>query len=219
MKQLIFLVLFFSYFTTNAQKLDIKLKQELDSIYALDQKYRNLMSLKGKQADSLAAILKISKDSLNRYLWDKQSHIDSINILRIEEIIKQYGYPGKTLVGIPTNEAVFYVVQHSSKIKEYIPYIEKAAMAGELPFKNYAMMLDRLLMRERKEQIYGTQIMGFRIGTGEMKMFVWPIKDPENVDSLRKKAGLELSVKDNAKRLDVDYKVITLEEAKKMEGK
>lgn len=84
--------------------------------------------------------------------------IDSLNIHKVEQIIAKYGYPGKTMVGEPENTAVFYVIQHSNKIQKYYPLIEKAGKSGELPFKYTAMMLDRKLSGEGKEQVYGTQV-------------------------------------------------------------
>lgn len=52
---------------------------------------------------------------------------DSLNLIKVEEIIKQYGYPGKSLVGEPTNIAAWYVIQHSSKIGDYLLMIEQEA--------------------------------------------------------------------------------------------
>jgi hypothetical protein len=89
-----------------------------------------------------------------------QTESDSSNVKRVVVIIKQYGYPGKTLVGEPTNEAVFYVLQHSTVIDKYLPLIEKAVKEKQLPFHLYAMMKDRSLMYNKKEQIWGTQAKG-----------------------------------------------------------
>lgn len=58
---------------------------------------------------------------------------DSINIRRIEILILKHGYAGKSLVGEPTNETMWYVIQHSNKIKKYYPLIEKAGIENELP--------------------------------------------------------------------------------------
>ena len=52
--------------------------------------------------------------------YDLMRKIDSINILEIEGIIKQYGYPSKSTVGEPANKAAFYVIQHSNKINKHL---------------------------------------------------------------------------------------------------
>lgn len=206
-----------------SQQINVALKKELDSIYVLDQKYREQMEMaqKPKKADSLAELYQIDKKDLNGRLWHLQSQIDESSIIRVEAIIKEYGYPGLSLVGSPANEAVFYSVQHSDKIDKYLPLIEKAALEKQLPFKLFAMMKDRSLMNHEKEQIYGTQASGFSTlnkatGKAEWTWVIWPIADPENVNKRRKEAGFDQTVEENAKRMEVDYKILTIEEVNKM---
>lgn len=140
---------------------------------------------------------------------------DSINIKKIDKIISKYGYPGKSLVGEPENTSAFYVIQHSNKIKNYFPLIKKAGKKNELPKTLVAMMEDRLLVQQGKEQIYGTQGSGFNTKNG-WTMIIHPIKNPEKVNKLRKKVGFTETVEENAKRLGIDYKVHTLEDVKKL---
>ena len=201
-------------------KLNLPLKHELDSMYVLDQKYRELLSVKldSNRVDSLTRVYGVNKENLTNQIWKIQTLADSSNIKRVVEIIKQYGYPGKTLVGEPTNEAVFYVIQHSSVIDKYLPLIEKAAKEKQLPFHLYAMMKDRSLMYNKKEQIWGTQAKGMTVynkETGKTRwvFFIWPVADPANVNKRRKEAGFPQTVEDNAKRMNLTYKVYTLEQA------
>lgn len=195
------------------------LKRELDSMYTLDQRYRGYLSevLKNQSlADSLMKAFNI-KDNLNGTLWTYQHRIDSLNLVRTEQIIKTYGYPGNSLVGKPTNEATFYIIQHSPKIKTYFPLIRQAAQASELPFHLSAMMEDRLLTEQLKPQLYGTQVACYRLRTdfSKQECFVWPIQNPATVNQRRTKAGFTQSVEDNANRLGVNYKLLTMEEAKR----
>lgn len=224
--QIVFFILFLGLKTQAQQKLNLVLKNELDSIYVLDQKYRHLLSLKNNsiKADSIAAVYQVAKADLDSYLWSKQEKIDASNLVRVEEIIKQYGYPGKTLVGTPANEAVYYVLQHSPKINTYFPLIEQAAKKGELSFQRYATMHDRLLMQAEEEQLYGTQVYGLKHMNPQTKkeewiMFVWPIKNPEMVNKKRQQAGFEQTVEEYAKTFGVDYKIMTLAEVKNMKTK
>jgi len=210
-------------FEVSAQNINTRLKKELDSIYVLDQKYRELISVaqKSKSADSLAKIYKVEKQSLSGHLWSLQTDVDESNMERVEAIVKQYGYPGESLVGAPANEAVFYVIQHSEKIEDYLPLVEKAATQKQLPFRLFAMMKDRYLMQNEKEQIYGTQASGFSAlnkttGKAGWAWVIWPISDPANVNKRRKEAGFDQTVEENAKRLGVEYKVLTIEEVNKM---
>jgi hypothetical protein len=201
-----------------------RLKHELDSIYAVDQKWRSILfdPRVGRQPDSLARALGVTRESLPTYIPGQMLQTDSTNRARIKAILKQYGYPGKTLVGEPTNEAAWYVIQHSPDIDQYLPLIKKAAGKGELPFYLYAQMLDRQLMREGKEQLYGTQAMGYsptNPATGRREAqppFVWPIKDAAGVNARRQKAGFTTTVEQNAATLGIPYRLLTLKDVARM---
>lgn len=200
---------------------NLPLKQQLDSIYTTDQKYREYLSTVGdnpKLQDSLGAAFNVNKDDLVSLLWKKQNEIDSLNLLRVEAIFKQYGYPGKTLVGAPTNESAWYVIQHSPAIKKYFSLISKAGKQKELPFSLVAMMQDRLLSQEDKPQIYGTQVICYppKKQPDHTECFVWPIEKPEQVNKRRKEAGFSDTVEENAKRLGVDYKVLSKAQIKEI---
>jgi hypothetical protein len=197
-------------------KLNLRLKHELDSLYYVDQVYREALFGDKKQhlVDSIAAARQLPVAQVPQRLIGLMVEADSADLRRVEAIVRRYGYPGKTLVGTPTNEAAFYVLQHSNRIPQYLPLIKRAADQGELPFRLYAMMLDRQLMYEGKPQVYGTQGRSYNGQPG----FIWPIEDPAHVNERRKKAGFELSVEDNAKRLDIKYQVLTLEDVRKLPG-
>lgn len=207
-----------------AQKpLNITLKKQLDSILQTDQGIREFVDSEtsSNRKDSLAQILNYPREFLEQNTWMAMQKIDSINIGKVEQIISKYGYPGKTLVGEPSNTAVFYVIQHSDKISKYYPLIEQASKDNELPFKYAALMLDRKLTEEKKEQIYGTQIYMVNAvdpATGKKKPFryVVPVSDPINVNKRRKQAGFDTTVEENALKLGVVYKVYTYEEINKM---
>ncbi|MEZ2339443.1 DUF6624 domain-containing protein [Mucilaginibacter sp. RCC_168] len=218
MKPLILLfLLFMGYTAVGQQKLNLALKKQLDSALVLDQKYREILTLlmDPKQRDSVAKKLSLSAEQANGYYWKLQNKADSANVVFVEDVFKKYGYPGKSLVGEPTNEAAWYIIQHSSKIDKYLPVVKKAADKGELPYRLYAMMLDRQLSNHGQEQIYGTQAVCRPLKNGKnIGCFIWPIKDPSGVNARRKKAGFDQTVEQNAKRLDVDYKVIRIEEVR-----
>ncbi len=200
-------------------KLNLPLKHKLDSIYVLDQKYRAALTAlnSGGKADSIAALFNRPAKGLFMVLLTDMQRVDSLNLVEVQSIIKTYGYPGKSLVGEPTNEAAWYVIQHSSHIQDYINVIEQAAKQKEIPFRQYGQMLDRLLMEEGKEQIYGTQIYSLTAtnkttGKKEMRLFVWPVRNASEVNTLRKKAGFDQSIEAYAKSFGVSYNPMTLAE-------
>jgi hypothetical protein len=211
---LLLFVCFFSLTSSAQSKLNLHLKKQLDSIIVLDQKYRDTLSLlmDPKTREPVAKSLSMTVSKAYNYYGAKQNIADSLNVAFIDGVFKKYGYPGKTLVDTPTNEAAWYVIQHSHKIDQYMPLIRSAAEHGELPFRLYAMMLDRQLMNQGKEQVYGTQVSCRKFKNIKDECIVWPIKDPANVNKRRKKAGFPQTVEQNAQRLDVVYKVYRIEE-------
>jgi len=212
-----------STFLINAQqKVNETLKKELDEIMTVDQGYRMLFDseITPEKKEKLLKDLNIDKEEFEKKSWQLVAEHDSLNMQKIENIIAQYGYPGKTLVGEPTNQAAWYVIQHSTKIGKYLPLIKEAGKKKEIPFTWVAMMEDRYLMNENKEQIYGTQ------GKGEMTKdkdgkqifinFVWPVKDLKNVNKRRKEAGFDSTIEENAQRMfgkDFKFEPYTLQQA------
>jgi hypothetical protein len=179
---------------SDSEKYPGELKSYLDSIMVLDQKYRA---------------------NFNMETWGKQVEIDQQNIVAIDSVIRQYGYPGTSLVGPGTDTAAWYVIQHSERIDEFLPQIQVAAETGELPFRLYAMMLDRSLMNRDLPQKYGTQGMSYFIGTPREFNLIWPVEDPENVNALRKEAGFAQTVEEYTKDLfgeGEEYRRYSLEE-------
>lgn len=217
MKNIALVLLLFVYTGVFAQsKINTRLKKQLDSVMILDQKYRDTLSLLMDpiKQDSMAKSLKLSVKQANGHYWTLQDRLDSLNVVFVEDVFKKYGYPGKSIVDTPTNKVAWFIIQHSPKIHQYIGMMKMAADENELPFHLYAMMLDRDLMNEGKEQIYGTQISCQKFKKIKDQCIVWPIKDPANVNERRKKAGFPTTVEQNATRLDVTYRVIKIEDVK-----
>ena len=218
------LLLFVFGFCRAQGTIDEDLKKELDGIYKSDQILREYIDSETTDSRKLQILNETgySRDDLaNGKVYMIMNTRDSINLIRIEEIIAKYGYPGKTLVGEPTNETAWYVIQHTNKIANYFPMIQEAGASNEIPFTMVAMMHDRLLMQEVKEQLYGTQGAGMYIlnptsGKKEFWHYIWPIQNAESVNELRKEAGFTSTVEENAKRMGIVYKRYTLEEIKQL---
>jgi hypothetical protein len=227
MKNNILILIVISIITLNCNsqtKINQTLKTELNQIHFLDQIYREYIdnATTKERRNEIAKLTNQNPEYLRKNIFGIIPKTDSINFVKIEKIIAKYGYPGKTLVGEPENTTAFYVIQHNpDKIPQYYPIIEVAGKKGEIPFRLSAMMLDRKLANEGKEQIYGTQVYGKKIlnkETGEQEFFsyVVPIKDPENVNKLRKEAGFESTIEENAKDLGIEYKKYTYDELSKI---
>lgn len=195
--------------------LDIDVKERLDSIAVLDQKYRKLLQTEDRdERVALGKEMGLSEAEATGDLWKMQSIIDSVNMIYVEKVFNDRGYPGKTMVGEPSNTAAWSVLQHNpEKIPQYFPLIKRAGEEGELPMKLVAMMEDRYLMNENKPQVYGTQ---GRVENNDER-FIWPIKDAANVNKRREEAGFDETIEAYAKSLfgeDFEYKPLTMEEIK-----
>ncbi|WP_353780210.1 BT_3928 family protein [Winogradskyella sp. 3972H.M.0a.05] len=179
-------------------KLNFELKRQLDSVLVEDQRYRANSTME---------------------TWGKQMAIDSTNALLIKDIIEAHGYPGKSLVGEPTNTAAWYVIQHSNMIEDYLPAIKDAAKSGELPKRLAAMMEDRHLMYKGEPQIYGTQGSSYGYNSDNPLSLIWPIADFENVNKRRQEVGFDTTIEEYSKQLygdDFEFKNYTIEEVNKI---
>lgn len=134
----------------------------------------------------------------------QMQNVDADNQVKLNVILDQYGWIEQSKIGKKAAEAFFYIVQHSDKalMEKWFPEFKRLASIGEADKTACAMMEDRLLMWKGKKQIYGSQAATFR---EDKKLAVWPIEDPKNVNKRRKEMGFELTVEDNAKRLDAIY--------------
>ncbi|MCM8569857.1 hypothetical protein NE848_10730 [Gramella jeungdoensis] len=221
MRTIISFLLFLTALNISGQEMNHELKTELDSIMYKDQELRKLFS--SIMEDEKKAILKdfgYTWEEFDEQGWEIVKKQDSINIDRVSEIISRYGYPGKSLVGEPTNKAAWFVIQHSNKIEEYFPLIRKAGKENEIPLTLVAMMEDRLLMYKGEKQKYGTQMKSGIITdpeTGERKwqFYIWPVESPEQVNELRKSVGFETTIEEYARSSNVEYKELSLEDVQK----
>ena len=124
----------------------------------------------------------------DKSLQDEVKEVDTTNLVQIEAILKEHGWPSKALVGEKAAGAAWTVIQHSDLEvqKRYIAVMTKAADTGELHWGLLATTIDRICVGEGKPQVYGTQ---FKEVNGEM--VPEPIEDAEHVDQRRAKVGLQ----------------------------
>lgn len=157
------------------------LRAELEAMFDSDQSLRNEMTKAerdhGSNSPEMAA------------LWEKQQKIDLRNIERIEAIIAGHGWPKRSTLGWKAALAAFVILQHADLPyqKKYLPLVRAAAAAKELDGSSLALLEDRILMREGKNQIYGSQLQ--RKADGQYAPF--PIEDEANVDRRRAEVGLQ----------------------------
>jgi hypothetical protein len=94
----------------------------------------------------------LKKDSL----WEIARVQDGLNEVVFLEILKEYGYPGKSLVGYQNMSIGYLLMLHMStdfQIK-YVYLLEKAIEEKEL-YSNIEFLIDKILYKCCKKSIYG----------------------------------------------------------------
>ena len=90
----------------------------------------------------------------------EMQEIHERNAARLETIVGDHGWPGKSLVGEDGAEAAWLILQHAISrpdlMRAYLPLLEKAANDGEIPRANVAYLTDRICFFEGRLQMYGT---------------------------------------------------------------
>ena len=164
-----------------ATGVDLDLMAEFETIRYEDQRYRREMGPVEKQYGWKSPQM----DSL----WKLQNHADSVNTLRICELIDADGYPGKSVVGDGHASTAFLVIQHADlEIQEkYLPIITAAADKEEVPWRSVALLVDRVEMRNDRPQIYGSQVSRHPITNA---YYFSEIQNPLKIDSIRATVGL-----------------------------
>lgn len=176
---------------------DKPLQKKIEKIRAKDQVLRQLY----KEAEK-----KFGKDS--EYMdvfWEMMREQDSINELTVLKIIDQRGWVGKSLVGVKANSTLWLVIQHApiETQEKYLPLLKESVKKGESSGRNLALLQDRILMRNGKPQIYGSQVKRDESGKG----YFHEIKDPEYVNQKRKEIGLG-PIEAYAKRMGVSWTIM-----------
>lgn len=140
-------------------------------------------------------------DSLGKVMMYK----DSINLIKVTEILDKYGWVGADKVGGTANQTLFLVIQHADLVtqQKYLPMMREAVKKGNANGSALALLEDRVALREGRRQIYGSQI-GWDVETNGN--YVLPLDDPDNVDKRRAEVGLGL-LADYVKRWDIIWNV------------
>lgn len=139
------LLMFLCAMNTNAQGLTPvtkkKLKKELKAMGEMDQRYRKLM------ADNPA----MNNDSI----WHLQSTLDSMNRLKLLEIIAEYGYPSRKNVGYETSIALLLHFTTEKDFTDLNAIFKSELEHGNMLPEYYAWWYDRCLRNMNQAIFYG----------------------------------------------------------------
>ncbi len=178
-----------------------KARVQLAEIKKSDQRYR-------PQMDSVGRVEGWGSKSVEA-LWEKQKALDSANLVAIDRLISQYGYPSKLKVGDMV-EVPFLVIQHAddSAMATFYEVVIGAGKNGDLRMRDVAQFQDHVLMVNKQPQEYGTQIwIDFKEykATGERydSVFLWPVRDRTQLNEKRLSVGLD-SLESHLRRYGID---------------
>jgi hypothetical protein len=121
-------------------------------------------------------------------LWEAVAKTDAENTRWLKEIVNARGWPTYSEVGVDGGDAAWLILQHADRDPEFQRRcldLMTSLPRTEVSQLNLAMLTDRVLIAEGRNQIYGTQ---FVARDGE-----WvPLRldDEENVDARRAEVGL-----------------------------
>ncbi len=168
--------------TSSQNKTDSILKKEIELIGTEDQTLRLLLP---------QVTEKFGRESNEfKYIWSLINRQDSICLNKLIKILDTHGWVGKSKVGEKANQAIWLIIQHSElNIQEkYLPLLKESVEKGESEGWHLAFLKDRVLMRNKQKQLYGTQAVWDKT---LQKNKIYPIEDLKNVNQRRKKLGLE----------------------------
>jgi hypothetical protein len=116
------------------------------------------------------------------------SDVDSVNTVRMREIIAEHGWPTKSLVGEDGARSAWLLVQHADAhpgFQRECLELMNAVGDGEVDAVDLAYLTDRVLVNEGMKQIYGTQFWKV-----EGVLVPRPIEDEAAVEALRADVGM-----------------------------
>jgi len=194
MTKIIFFIFFIVATIDVTGQSNKELSAILDTIYQQDQAVRlkidSLQKQFGWKSEQVQSLLKTMGTQ------------DSINLIKIKNIIDTHGWVGPEEVGKQGSQTIFLVIQHADSLTQvtYFPVMQEAVKKGKAQPQSLALLEDRILTNQGKEQIYGSQV---RINeTGKYEFF--PIKDEPNVNKRRASVGLQ-PLEEYAKFFDIRY--------------
>jgi len=189
MKFSVFLILICA--TLCAAQTNTALREELLKMRQIDQQAREQCA-------------RGNGDEQIKCLAETMEKIDMPHTARLNEIFDRYGFPTFQTVGKDGVQSFLILLQHTpdeSLRQKSLKPITKAFKRKEIPPQDYANFVDRLLVRQNKPQIYGSNF-----DIKDNKLVMSAVKDRKNLDKRRRKIGLP-TIEEYAKMLKDFYKL------------
>ena len=161
--------------------MDDELAAELARMAAEDQRMR-----RPRKGSTRTFVRRLDPKAAMEY-----RRIDTQNTERLRQILAEYGWPGKSLVGEQGAHDAWLIAQHADHDpafqRQALELLAEAAAHGEAKPRGLAYLTDRVRVNEGREQVFGTQMRPDENGLP----IPAPIEDREGLDERRAEVGLE----------------------------
>lgn len=114
--------------------------------------------------------------------------LDLDNTRKLKSVIPASGWFTETDYGEEVADAAWFIVQHSPDLalqSDVANRLYPMVLGGEVKGSRYALLIDRVMVRKGKDQIYGSQT---ECKHGHIELF--PVADEAELDTRRAKLGL-----------------------------
>ena len=135
-------------------------------------------------------LVMVEADQKMRKSHELDSEVDKRNTERMKDIISQYGWPGKSLVGEEGANGAWLLIQHADHDAEFqkqaLELLKEAVRKGEAKKRNEAYLTDRVRVNSGQPQVFGTQFYKDEGGVFGPR----PVEDQERIEGRRKEFDL-----------------------------
>lgn len=172
----------------NLLKLDVdKLSNsQIDSLlrylYVMDQKFRIEINER-KKSDSIDR-------TIRGKLFSKMEKADEINYTLLQRIHRKLGWPSNKVFSDSAVDASFMITLHykGHELDYLTPLIEESFSKKEIKNDHYAILTDRVLLRNDKSQKFGTHCKMNQDGT----VYFTSLSDTSGINQNRREIGLNI---------------------------
>jgi hypothetical protein len=154
-----------------------------------DAALRDQLLKMGKEDQAIRGFANGKQTSvMTKEMLQKLPATDARLTARLQQIVKDNGWPTIALVGIDASNAAMLVLTHTTDHawqRQLLPQLQALADANKIDGSGLALVIDKELVAEGKFQRYGSQ---FKFINGAMSMYA--VEDPSTLDQRRAKALL-----------------------------
>lgn len=168
--------------STAKSRVNVNLQSKLEKFSDEDQLYRKKREL---------VIQENGDQNKINVIEDSMAITDKRHVKFMRDLIHKYGWLSSDEVGDKGATAIWAIVQHADDDIEFqktsLELLKKVCASGKVSAEKVALLTDRILISEKKQQLYGTQL---KRSKSNGKWYPIDLFDPPNVD--RRRAEMDL---------------------------